>query len=80
VLALNGSAQLVRVSRNLHAACLDLADLPVPQERLRASRDLHDLLGHSLSAVALKGDLALRLLESDLPWMGGLTAAEHLHH
>ena len=31
------------------------------------SRDLHDLLGHSLSAVSLKGDLALRLLHSDPP-------------
>jgi two-component system, NarL family, sensor histidine kinase DesK len=65
VLALYGSAQLIRVSRNLHAARLDLADLAVRRERLRVSRDLHDLLGHSLSAVALKGDLALRLLESD---------------
>jgi two-component system, NarL family, sensor histidine kinase DesK len=65
VLALYGSAQLIRVSRNLHAARLDLADLAVRRERLRVSRDLHDLLGHSLSAVALEGDLALRLLESD---------------
>jgi len=30
---------------------------------LRISRDLHDLFDHTLAAVSLKGDLALRLLE-----------------
>jgi len=30
---------------------------------LRISRDLHELLGHTLAAVSLKGDLALPLLE-----------------
>lgn len=34
-------------------------------ERERIGRDLHDLLGHTLSLVALKSDLASRLLESD---------------
>ncbi len=43
----------------------ELAQLAVGRERLRISRDLHDLLGQSLSAVSLKGDLALRLLPSD---------------
>jgi two-component system sensor histidine kinase DesK len=37
----------------------------VGRERLRVSRDLHDLLGQSLSAISLKGDLALRLLPVD---------------
>ena len=31
----------------------------------RVSRDLHDLLGQSLSAISLKGDLAVRLLPID---------------
>ena len=35
-------------------------------ERERIGRDLHDLLGHTLSLVALKSDLASRLLERDL--------------
>ncbi len=39
--------------------------MAVGRERLRISRDLHDLLGQSLSAIALKGDLAIRLLRSD---------------
>src|SRR5690606_25498793 len=34
-------------------------------ERERSGRDLHDLLGHTLSLVALKSDLAARLVERD---------------
>jgi two-component system, NarL family, sensor histidine kinase DesK len=34
-------------------------------ERERISRDLHDLLGHSLSMIALKAELAGKLLERD---------------
>lgn len=34
-------------------------------ERERIGRDLHDLLGHTLSLVALKADLAARLLARD---------------
>ena len=34
-------------------------------ERERIGRDLHDLLGHTLSMVALKSDLAGRLVERD---------------
>jgi two-component system, NarL family, sensor histidine kinase DesK len=39
-----------------------LAHLAVAEERLRFSRDLHDLLGHSLSVIALKSELAGKLL------------------
>lgn len=35
----------------------------VIEERLRFARDLHDLLGHSLSVIALKAELARRLLD-----------------
>ena len=65
--ALYGSARLVRVLDELEATRTELAELAVGRERLRVSRDLHDLLGHSLSAVSLKGDLAIRLLGSDPP-------------
>jgi two-component system sensor histidine kinase DesK len=57
------AARLVRAVEDLRAARVELAELAVGRERLRISRDLHDLLGHTLSAVSLKGDLALRLLE-----------------
>ena len=43
----------------------ELARMAVAEERLRISRDLHDLLGHSLSLIALKGELAGRMIESD---------------
>ena len=63
--ALYGSARLVRVIAELDAARTEVAELAVGRERLRVSRDLHDLLGQSLSAVSLKGDLAIRLLATD---------------
>jgi two-component system sensor histidine kinase DesK len=37
----------------------------VTEERLRIARDLHDLLGHSLSVIALKAELARRLLDRE---------------
>src|SRR6266542_2038037 len=56
------AAVLVLIVRELREAKAELAQLAVGRERLRISRDVHDLLGHTLSAVALKGELALRLL------------------
>lgn len=46
----------------LSRARADLARLAVAEERERFARDLHDLLGHSLSVIALKAELAGRLL------------------
>ena len=65
--ALYASARLVGVIDELHGNRAALARVAVNRERLRISRDLHDLLGQSLSAVSLKGDLAVRLLEADEP-------------
>ncbi len=55
-------AALTRAYADLHAARHELATLAVAEERNRIARDLHDTLGHSLSVVALKTDLAARLL------------------
>ncbi|GAA4043852.1 sensor histidine kinase [Nonomuraea soli] len=57
--------RLVRVTAELEQARADLAEAAVLGERLRISRDLHDGLGRSLTAIALKGDLASRLLDRD---------------
>jgi two-component system sensor histidine kinase DesK len=46
----------------LGAAREEIARLAVAEERLRFARDLHDLLGHSLSLITLKTELAGRLL------------------
>jgi two-component system, NarL family, sensor histidine kinase DesK len=51
----------------LNEARAELARTAVAEERLRISRDLHDLLGHSLSLIALKSELAGRMIESDPP-------------
>ena len=48
----------------LRSAREELARLAVSEERLRFARDLHDLLGHSLSLITLKSELAGRLLPS----------------
>jgi two-component system sensor histidine kinase DesK len=56
----------------LTEARAELAQLAVTQERERFARDLHDLLGHSLSVIAIKAELAGRLL----PDRPGEAAAE----
>lgn len=63
--ALYGATRLVLVADELYEARTEQAESAVGRERLRVSRDLHDLLGQSLSAISLKGDLALRLLPVD---------------
>ena len=57
-------ARGVRTGRQLHAAREELMQLAVTNERLRIARDLHDLLGHNLSLIALKSELAERLVAS----------------
>ncbi len=49
----------------LRRARADLARTAVAEERLRIARDLHDLLGHSLSLITLKAELAGRVIETD---------------
>ncbi|MEV4393598.1 sensor histidine kinase [Nonomuraea sp. NPDC049607] len=40
--------------------------LALAEERLRFARDLHDLVGHQLSAIAVKTELAVRLADADV--------------
>lgn len=54
----------VRAIRELQAAREELAHLAVAEERSRMARDLHDVLGHSLTTITMKSALARRLTES----------------
>ncbi|TQF04659.1 two-component sensor histidine kinase [Kitasatospora acidiphila] len=60
-----GVLRLVRLVRELQQAGAGLARAAVVTERLRAARDLHDLLGHGLAAILLKAELARRLADTD---------------
>lgn len=56
---------LRRTNLKLYAARRELAAMAVAEERDRIGRDLHDVLGHSLSLIAIKSELAGRLLPSE---------------
>jgi two-component system sensor histidine kinase DesK len=58
-------AALRRTNADLVATRQELAALAVAEERHRIARDLHDVLGHSLSLIAIKSELAGRLLPGD---------------
>lgn len=58
-------AALRRTNVKLQAAQEELSSLAVAEERDRIARDLHDVLGHSLSLIAIKSELAGRLLGTD---------------
>jgi two-component system sensor histidine kinase DesK len=68
-LAMFFMANLVRAVRRLERANEEIATLAVANERQRVARDLHDLLGHSLTTITVKAGLARRVLESagDIP-------------
>ncbi|MGW4474690.1 sensor histidine kinase [Nonomuraea sp. NPDC004354] len=51
------------LAQRLRTAQDEVARLAAADERLRIARDLHDLLGHSLSLIVLKSELAGRLAE-----------------
>ncbi|NJC10779.1 two-component system sensor histidine kinase DesK [Micromonospora profundi] len=63
--AMFGVSQLAQRNSELQAAQQEIRRLAVAEERARAARDLHDILGHSLTVVAIKAELAGRLIEVD---------------
>ncbi|MFJ6013198.1 sensor histidine kinase [Streptomyces sp. NPDC092952] len=60
ILALSETVMELRATRQ------ELARTAVEKERLRFSRDLHDLLGHTLSVIVVKSEAARRLAPRDL--------------
>jgi two-component system sensor histidine kinase DesK len=57
--------QMGRLIGDLRATREALADAAVTQERLRIARDMHDLLGHTLSLIVVKAEAVRRLVERD---------------
>jgi two-component system sensor histidine kinase DesK len=64
-LAAFGFQALIRRTWELRAAQEEVSRLAADRERMRIARDLHDLLGHSLTAAAVKAQLAGRLIGRD---------------
>ncbi|MFJ3121602.1 sensor histidine kinase [Streptomyces sp. NPDC086993] len=57
---------LAETVMELRATRQELARSAVERERLRFSRDLHDLLGHTLSVIVVKSEAARRLAPHDM--------------
>jgi two-component system, NarL family, sensor histidine kinase DesK len=64
-LAIYGMRTVVRRNVDLVSAEQENARLAVEGERNRFARDLHDILGHSLTVITVKAELARRLLDAD---------------
>ncbi|MEV5730928.1 MULTISPECIES: sensor histidine kinase [Streptomyces] len=61
-LVIYGLSRLSALVQQVHNTKNELARMAVTKERLRISRNLHDLLGYSLSAITLKTELIHRLV------------------
>ncbi len=63
--AVFGFTQLVLRNRQLQLAQDEVAVLAVERERERIARDMHDVLGHSLTVIAIKAELAGKVFDLD---------------
>jgi two-component system, NarL family, sensor histidine kinase DesK len=57
--------QMMGYIHELRSARTELATAAVAEERLRFSRDLHELLGHTLSVMVVKAEVVRRLVATD---------------
>ena len=64
-ISIYGFIQVHRGNFALAEARAQLASLAAENERSRIARDLHDLLGHSLTTITVKAGLATRLGQAD---------------
>jgi len=65
-LAMFGFFNVLRGNRALAEARSEIARLAAENERIRIARDLHDLLGHSLTTITVKAELSRRLGQTDV--------------
>jgi two-component system sensor histidine kinase DesK len=63
--AMFGFFMIIRSNIELTAARTEVARLAAENERTRIARDLHDLLGHSLTTITVKAGLARKLAPRD---------------
>ncbi len=61
-----GISNIILRNQQLAVAQERLAVLAVEEERARLGRDVHDILGHSLTVITVKTELAQRLIDVDL--------------
>jgi two-component system sensor histidine kinase DesK len=64
-LVVYGLTRLAELIGEVQTSRTKLATLAVTEERLRFARDLHDLLGHSISAINRKAELARELVREN---------------
>ncbi|WP_143465434.1 sensor histidine kinase [Kribbella sp. ALI-6-A] len=74
-LAVFGMRRAIQRSIELSIARQDFAELAVQEERNRFARDLHDILGHSLTVITVKAELAGRLISAN-PSRAAIEVAE----
>jgi two-component system sensor histidine kinase DesK len=67
--------RLIWYVRQLHNARAELAQAAVAEERLRFARDLHELLGHTLTLIVVKAQVVRRLAATD-PVAAGAAGAD----
>lgn len=60
-----GFSRQIATVNELRATQHEMAELAVERERGRVARDIHDILGHSLTVITVKAELAGRLIELD---------------
>lgn len=60
-----GFSRQIATVNQLRATQHELAELAVEKERGRVARDIHDILGHSLTVITVKAELAGRLIGAD---------------
>jgi signal transduction histidine kinase len=67
ITARHSQAELAQANAKLRTYALQIEDIAILQERNRIAREIHDALGHSLTAFNLHLEAALRLWERDPP-------------
>ena len=58
-------SQMGKKNRQLKASQEEIQQIAASAERERIARDLHDLIGHTFSAINVKSQLAAKLIERD---------------